>query len=223
MALVSRGSHHLKPGVANSFDQQAGNLASLVRSYYQRGWVPATSSNFSVRSEDNEDWIVISQSGKDKEYIASHDFMLVDLEGQCIQPKGAKPSAETLLHTSLYKNTEIGAVLHTHSLDSIMAAEVLRENGVISMQGLELLKAFSGIETHESTIDIPVFQNIQDMKELSERVLHSFSKSGWPVGYVIEGHGIYTWGKSLAEAKRHLEALEYLFNFHLRRKNHGGH
>jgi methylthioribulose-1-phosphate dehydratase len=30
-------------------------------------------------------------------------------------------------------------------------------------------------------------------------------------GFLIRRHGLYTWGQDLAEAKRHLETLEFLF------------
>ena len=34
-------------------------------------------------------------------------------------------------------------------------------------------------------------------------------------GYLIEGHGIYTWGRDMAETKRHLDAFEFLLQAEL--------
>ncbi|MET1163044.1 MAG: class II aldolase/adducin family protein, partial [Pseudoxanthomonas sp.] len=33
--------------------------------------------------------------------------------------------------------------------------------------------------------------------------------------YLIDGHGLYAWGRDMAEARRHLEAFEFLFHCEL--------
>ena len=203
--------------------KEAVQLAELVRDFYGKGWVPATSSNFSMRRPSNSEQVLISQSGKDKQFMQSTDFMIVDQSGACILPEGAKPSAETLLHTTLYKYPHIGGVFHTHSLTSLLLADFFARNGRAEIDGLELLKAFSNETTHETKVSIPVFENTQDMNLLSQKVLQYIDDHQMPVGYIIKGHGVYVWGENVLAAKRHLEALEYLFEYKLRSKNHGHH
>ncbi|MBL8991966.1 MAG: class II aldolase/adducin family protein, partial [Spirochaetia bacterium] len=97
----------------------AVNVASLVeavRGFYRRGWTPATSSNFSVRSAEHEHRFLVTRSGIDKELIQTSDLLLVDMDGKPVLEGAPKPSAETLIHSVLYKwNGKIGAIYHTHS------------------------------------------------------------------------------------------------------------
>jgi methylthioribulose-1-phosphate dehydratase len=177
----------------------AGELAAL-------GWTPATSSNFSCRIDAGH--AAITVSGKDKGRLARGDVMVVDLDGHPVTPQ--KPSAETLLHTQLYRRfPAVGCVLHTHSRTQTVASRLFAPDGVVRLAGYELLKAFTGESTHETAIDVPVLPNTQDMAALATRV-DALLDSAPRWGYLIDGHGLYAWGKDWAEARRHLEAFEFL-------------
>ena len=184
-------------------------LAKVGRDLHARGWVPATSGNFSARLDDGE--IAITASGKDKRSLSVEDIM-------CIGPDGApkedqKPSAETALHLQLYdRDPAINAVLHTHSVNATLVST--RSPGGLTFEGLEILKAFAGIGTHDATIHIPVFGNSQDIPALAHEVERYMTDNGQGVAYLIAGHGLYTWGTDIGECVRHLEALEYLFDYH---------
>jgi methylthioribulose-1-phosphate dehydratase len=173
--------------------------------------VPATSGNFSARLSDGT--IAVTVSGKHKGHLQLDDIMLVDAEGQSLD--GKKPSAETLLHTSIYRRfPEARAVLHPHSVNATLASRIFGQE--IVLEDYELLKAFSGIDTHETRIVIPVFANDQNIARLAGEVERYLDRHGAIHAYVIAGHGFYTWGGSVAEALRHLEALEFLFECELR-------
>lgn len=184
----------------------AGEIISAGRRLYQRGWTPATSSNFSMRL--NEDACAITVSGRHKGELSAADVMAVDLDGRPLQD--ARPSAETLLHVRLYRrDPDIGAVLHTHS----MAATLLtrrRPAAAVAIHGYELQKAFRGVTDHESELVFPVFDNSQDIPALAGQVDAWMDAHGTGHGYLIRGHGAYTWGRNMPETLRHLEALEYL-------------
>jgi len=63
-------------------------------------------------------------------------------------------------------------------------------------------------------VDVPVLSNTQDMDELAEWVENLLDQQPmW--GYLINGHGLYAWGKDMAEARRHLEAFEFLLSCEL--------
>jgi methylthioribulose-1-phosphate dehydratase len=176
-----------------------------------KGWVPATSGNFSARLSDGN--IAITVSGKHKGFLQRDDIMLINCDGDSLD--GKKPSAETLLHTSLYRRfPEVNAVLHPHSINATLAGQLFNDH--VRLENYELLKALAGISTHETEIDIPIFANTQDISWLANVVENYMDKHGHIYGYIISNHGFYTWGKSISEAMRHLEALDFLFDCEIR-------
>jgi methylthioribulose-1-phosphate dehydratase len=194
----------------------AAQIAEAGRELSARGWTPATSSNFSVRADATH--AAITVSGRDKGRLTADDVMLVDLEGRAVGTPH-KPSAETLLHTQLYaRDPRVGAVLHTHSRNQTIASRLYAPAREIRLEGYELLKAFAGFDTHERVLVVPVFANSQDMVELSQRVARWLESTPAAYGYLIDGHGIYAWGRDMAEAKRHLEAFEFLLDCELELK-----
>ena len=190
----------------------AGEIIVNVRELSALGWTPATSSNFSRRLDDRH--AAITVSGRDKGRLTEADIMVVDFEGRAVGTQH-RPSAETLLHTQLYRRfPEIGCVLHTHSTVQTIASRLYAGIGHVHLEGYELLKAFAGNSTHEMAIDVPVFANTQDMNVLSAQVDDLLDRQNlW--GYLIDGHGLYAWGHDMAEARRHLEAFEFLFHCEL--------
>ena len=177
--------------------KRAESIISNVRELAQLGWTPATSSNFSLRLDGAH--AAITVSGRDKGRLVEDDIMVVDFDGRDVG-RPLRPSAETLLHTQLYRRfPEVGCVLHTHSLVQTVASRLYAGAGHIRLEGYELLKAFEGNSTHEMAIDVLAAQ----VDALLDR------QPLW--GYLIDGHGLYAWGRTMAEARRHLEAFEFLF------------
>lgn len=157
----------------------------------------------------------VTISGRDKGKLRQADIMVVDFDNQPVATS-ARPSAETALHTQIYRRfPNAGAVLHTHSRTQSVASRLYAEEGMVRFEGWELQKAISGYTTHESVLELPVFPNTQDMSELVARV-DAWLDADKPLhGYLINGHGIYTWGVDMNETKRHLEAFEFLLNCEL--------
>lgn len=197
------------------FNAAARSICDAGRRINARGWCPATSSNFSQRIDAESCAITIS--GRDKGALTVDDIMRVDLDGKPLS--AGKPSAETLLHTHLYKrDPKIGAVLHTHSPNATLLSQLVRESA-LRLQGWELLKAFEGIATHEASIAVPVFDNTQDIARLARDVDRWLDTADTPChGYLIRGHGIYAWGSTMNDCWRHLEAFDYLMGLELERR-----
>lgn len=196
---------------SQDFQQAAQALCDYGKVLYQRNWSPATSSNYSVRL--NEQSCAITSSGKHKGQLTRDDILAVDFQGQPLT--AGKPSAETLLHTQLYaRDARIGAVLHTHSPVSVILSQIWPEP-CLTLQGWELQKAFAGESTHDNSISFPIFANSQDIAALAKEVEADMQQHGQPYAYLIRGHGVYTWGCDLAECFRHLEALEHLLGYQL--------
>lgn len=192
--------------------EKAQNLWETIRFFSQKSWVPATSSNFSVRSTKSDEYI-ITRSGIDKSLIRLEDLILIDKSGEVLEPfnqKGVKSSAETMIHTKIYELfPEINSVLHTHSvIGTVLSMEYLKDSGIY-FEGLEILKAFEGNTTHEMKEFLPVVKNSQDMNDILRDMEKHLTN---PIhGFLIAGHGLYTWGKDVPTAKRQIEAYEFLF------------
>lgn len=190
----------------------SGELIINVRELAALGWTPATSSNFSHRLDDRHAAITIS--GRNKARLKEDDIMVVDFDGLAVG-SDHRPSAETRLHTQLYRRLpETGCVLHTHSPNQTVASRLFAGAGHVRLEGYELLKAFPGNATHETAIDVPVLPNSQDMSVLAAQV-DALLDAGPMWGYLIDGHGLYAWGRDMAEARRHLEAFDFLLGCEL--------
>ena len=197
-----------------TIDAEGEALCATARWCYARGWVPATSGNFSVRHSAR---MLISPSGLDKGLMTPADLLETDLDGRVADPV-KKPSAETALHVVIYRHRPgTGAILHVHTIWNTILSGRFAEQGHVSLQGYELLKGLSGVTTHEYEERVPILINSQDYDALAAQLAAALGKFVDAHGVLLSRHGLYTWGKSVAEARRHLEALEFLFEVEGRR------
>lgn len=186
------------------FEPQAIALIEAARAFCAWGWCPATSSNFSFRADDG---LFITPSGVDKSQLHISDLLFVDKHGAC----AGRPSAETPLHAMILRaRPEVGAVLHTHSVNAMVLSLSDAPSGRITWHGFEIAKAIRGHRSHETVVELPVFVNDQDIPALARRVQQGIANSPQLFGFLLEGHGLYAWGADVAEARRHLEAYETL-------------
>lgn len=194
-------------------EQLSRAIIDAGRFLYGRGWSPATSSNYSARLTSAE--ALLTVSGKHKGELGMDDLLAVDMQGASLEV-GKKPSAETLLHTQLYRwKPQIGAVLHTHSVNATVLSRLTLSDSLV-FADYELQKAFSGITTHESQVEVPIFDNDQDIARLAARIQPWLDEHPDCVGYLIRGHGLYTWGAQMSDALRQIEAFEFLFECELK-------
>ncbi|MCU1739259.1 MULTISPECIES: methylthioribulose 1-phosphate dehydratase [unclassified Pseudomonas] len=194
-------------------EQLSLEIIEAGRFLYGRGWSPATSSNYSTRLSASQ--ALLTVSGKHKGQLGPNDVLATDLMGNSLEP-GKKPSAETLLHTQLYSwRAGIGAVLHTHSVNATVLSR-MTPGEFIDFEDYELQKAFSGVTTHESRVRVPIFDNDQDIARLAAKVQPWLDGHPECVGYLIRGHGLYTWGARMSDALRQIEAFEFLFECELK-------
>jgi methylthioribulose-1-phosphate dehydratase len=197
-------------------------LCATARWCYARGWVPATSGNFSVRPfADARARVLITPSGLDKGTLEPADLLEIDPEGRVVAGNG-RPSAETALHLVLYKaRPEAGAILHVHTVwNTLLSGDYEAHGwvpGDVRLEGYEILKGLSGVATHEHQERVPVLANTQDYSLLSVQLRDVLEKNPHAHGVLLSRHGLYTWGQQVAEARRHLEALEFLFEVEGRR------
>lgn len=174
--------------------------------FHRNQWLPATGGNFSCRLGEQD--VLITASGCHKGELTERDFLLANLDAEPVEP-GRKLSYETGLHCQIYRRDKrVRSVLHTHSLANTVLS---RQRDSIRLAGYELLKILPGIETHDTSVEIPVFENDQDIGRLSSRIDRWMDQNAVIPAYLIAGHGMYAWGSSIAAARYRVEALEFLF------------
>lgn len=197
--------------------EQIEELCALARECARRGWVPATSGNFSVR-DAGSGHIFISRSGLDKGQMTGGDLLELDGAGKVLRGEG-RPSAETGLHVMLYRGRpHARAIAHVHTVWNTLLSARCVDEGRVAIEGYELEKALSGVKSHAHCERVPVIANSQDYHTLARELEEALNESPQAHGILLSGHGLYTWGTSVAEARRHLEALEFLFEVECRRR-----
>jgi len=192
-----------------SLEQVAAEIADAGRAFYSRGWVLGTSGNFSAVLQTDPLRLAISSSGVHKGDMGPRDVVVVDETGRVVEGEG-RPSAETLLHLAVVRACAAGAVCHTHSIWSTLLSDSCETGGCVVVEGFEMLKGLEGVSTHEHSARLPVIENSQDMAAFTRSVEETLAQDPAIHGFLLRRHGLYTWGKSMLEARRHVEILEFL-------------
>jgi methylthioribulose-1-phosphate dehydratase len=195
-----------------------GELADIKDELAERDWFRGTSGNLSIKVSDDPLHFLVTASGKDKRKRTDGDFLLVDEYGTAVEEgTKLKPSAETAIHTQIYRSfTDIGCCLHVHTVENNVLSELYASAGKITFKGQELIKAF-GIWEEDGEISIPIVENFADIPRLSKEIVRNINENTF--GVLIRNHGITVWGRTGFDAKRHLEAFEFLFSYHLKLKS----
>jgi len=214
--------------MSEKFEEIVEGLVSVARGFYARGWLLGTSGNLSAVVEREPLRLAITASGVDKGELKSDQVLVVDenvhvaslkrnAPGFMTAPATTsksdathKPSDESLLHVRIVKERGAGAVLHTHSISNTMFSDLYGGEGGVKIEGYEMLKGLAGVRTHEHSEWLPIVDNSQDMNALSDTISKTLEQHRSAHGFLIRRHGLYTWGDDLAQAKRHVEILEFL-------------
>jgi methylthioribulose-1-phosphate dehydratase len=178
--------------------------------------VLGTSGNFSAVVSRKPLRLAITASSLPKGTLRASDILECDEHGKVVGKSKGKPSAETLLHVEIARRRGAGAVLHTHSVWSTMLSDAWPSSpgdsgATVAIEGYEMLKGLAGVMSHEHRELIPIVDNDQDMTRLARRVGDTLARHPAAHAFLLRRHGLYTWGESLADAERHVEILEFLF------------
>ena len=192
------------------FQKIAPRLAEIGRSFYARGWVLGTSGNFSAVVNRDPLQLAMSPSGVDKGQLVAEQILLIDKQSVILSNHQGKPSDESPLHLRIVAERNAGAVLHTHSIWSTTLSDLHAVDGGLAIEGYEMLKGLEGVKTHEHREWLPIIENSQDMTALADNVSEVLQQHRSAHGFLLRRHGLYTWGHDLAQAKRHIEILEFL-------------
>jgi len=199
----------------------AASLASIAKSFHTRGWLLGTSGNLSAVVQRDPLRLAMSPSGVDKGELTAQQLLTIDENAQLVTDgigvgedkphrKHTKPSDESLLHLRIVQQRGAGAVLHTHSVWNTMLSDLYAHQNGINIHGYEMLKGLQGVRSHEHSEWLPIIPNSQDMHALANTVGDTLNNHGAIHGFLLERHGLYSWGDNLSQAKRHIEILEFL-------------
>jgi len=185
-------------------------LVEVGRRFDARGWVLGTSGNFSVVSGRDPLRLTITASGLFKGQLTPDQFLEIDDGCAVVEGTSGKPSAEAQLHVEIVRLRDAGAVLHTHSIFSTLVSDIRGSDRGLHVTGYEMLKGLDGVTTHEHREFIPILENDQNMPRLAAKVREALTTHPQCHAFLLRRHGLYTWGRTLMDAVRHVEILEFL-------------
>ncbi|AIG28469.1 methylthioribulose 1-phosphate dehydratase [Brevibacillus laterosporus] len=189
-------------------------LDEVKLTFARRDWFPGTSGNLSIKISDVPLQFAVTASGKDKTKLSPEDYLIVDGNCNSVEPTNLKPSAETLVHAVVYQSIpDAGACFHVHTIANNVISEVYAQKQSFTIHGQELIKGL-GIWEENALLTVPIVENYADIPTLAAAIKEAI-KPDVP-GVLIRNHGIYAWGRNDFEAKRHIEAFEFLFEYQLR-------
>ena len=196
--------------MSDDFAEIAAGLASIAKGFHARGWLLGTSGNLSAVVQRDPLRLAMSPSGIDKGELTPDQLLSIDEDARIVSDHNAKPSDESLLHIRIVKERGVGAVLHTHSVWNTVLSDLYATEGGVSIQGYEMLKGLQGVPTHDHTEWLPIVDNSQDMPALADVIGKMLNEHKAAHGFLVLRHGLYSWGDTLPQAKRHIEILEFL-------------
>lgn len=199
-------------------DTEGLELCQAVSEIHAHGWAPGTGGNFSVTVARDPLRLLITQTGRDKRRLhPGDDLVLVGSDGRPADGCQGRPSAETLIHCVLAEAAGAGSTLHTHSVAGTLLGEHFLDRGGFNLTGYEMLKGLEGVRDHQARVWVPILPNSQNMVRLAEKVRELLVSQPGLHGFLLAGHGLYTWGETLAQARRHVEIFEFLLESVARR------
>jgi methylthioribulose-1-phosphate dehydratase len=202
---------HLRNMAPRSIPSISRDLTAIGRRFYARGWVQGTSGNFSAVVSKEPFRLAITASSVHKGRMRAANILEINEAAEPIGGRGPAPSAEARLHLEIVRRRGAGAVLHTHSIWGTILSGTTEHRDVVTIDGFEMLKGLSGVRTHEHAEHIPIVDNDQDMSRLAGVVGATLDRNPGAHAFLLRRHGLYTWGDTLADAERHVEILEFLF------------
>ena len=209
MRTRTAGEDPLAQNRSGDSPQLASRLTEIGRAFYGRGWALGTSGNFSAMIGAKPLRLAITSSGVDKGLLTAHEIVEIDENGRVVSGVG-QPSSEAALHLTVVRARRAGAVFHTHSVWATLLSDAHADDGGISLDGFEMLKGLSGVSSHDYREWLPIIENSQDYPALCSSVEAELQDHPDSHGFLLRRHGLYTWGKDIQEAKRHVEILEFL-------------
>lgn len=186
-------------------------LAETGLDFYRRGWARGAGGNFSVLLARNPMRLCITAAGNEKGTLDETNFLEIDDDAEIVQGFG-RPSDETLLHLTIYRlRPRARCILYSQTVWGTVLSDRRAVDGSIQLSGYEALKGLAGVTTHDHTEHIPIIENSADQIALSHVIENVLIESREIHGIYIRRYGLYAWGETVEDARRHTEIFEFLF------------
>jgi len=168
-------------------------IVDIGKKAYDRGLVSATDGNISCRIMG--DRFLITPSGSCLGELKPDELVYVDFDGKVLS--GGKPTGELSMHLAAFRERpEINAVLHAHP--AVTTGFTIAGESLAQCVIPEVVMIFGTIPTTEYAT-ISTDEGAQVIKDLIKN--HD--------AIILDRHGTITVGKSLTDAYRKLEKVEY--------------
>jgi len=168
-------------------------IVAIGKKAYERGLVTATDGNMSVRLMG--DRFLITPSGSCLGELKAEQLVYIDVEGRVLS--GGKPTGELAMHLAAYRERpDINAVLHAHP--PITTGFTVAGESLARCVIPEVVVIFGTIPT----TDYATISTEEGAKVIRDLIREHDA-------LILDRHGTITVGKSLIEAYRKLEKVEY--------------
>ena len=166
--------------------------------------------NFGNASSRSSSGFIIKPSGINLEKHGEKDMITMDLNGNKIDGV-LNPSSDEPTHRVLYKNSSyIGGVVHTHSK---FASAFAQANKSIDNYGTTHSDfSVSKILVTDQLIEEEVLNNYEFNTgiKIIEKLGHAGLSFEETPGILSIRHGVFSWGKTIEEAFKNAEIIEYI-------------
>eukprot|EP01035_Chromulina_nebulosa_P017799 gene17799-23407_t len=199
-------------------------VCELCRQFFEAGWVTGTGGSISIRYGNR---IYMTPSGVQKERIKPDELFVLDTNGSILAIPSQKPGcnlpklsdcAPLFLHA--YKQRNAGAVLHSHAYSTNLITSLFEGKSEFRVSHQEMIKGITGHGYYDELV-IPIIENTAWEHELADSLGETIAKYPKSVAVLVRRHGMYVWGRTWEEAKRHGECLHYLFEVVIEMKKLG--
>lgn len=189
----------------------ANLICTLCQKFYTHGWVTGTGGGTSIRQDSH---LYIAPSGVQKELMQPTDMFVMDYASKTYlrRPANLKPSACTPLFYAAFSLRNAGCCIHTHSISAVLVTLLCEASGSQDVFEIEQIEQIKGVPRgygedrkgnlgYYDRLRIPIIENTaheEDLKDTLEAAIEA-----WPDTYavLVRRHGIYVWGKDVAQAK----------------------
>ena len=206
-------------------DEKATRLlvCEFLRLFYNNGWVTGTGGGISAVFVEGQ--VLTAPTGVHKERVLPADLFVVNSNNAEIlrspKNKTLRLSECAPIFCQIIQRRGAGAVLHSHALSTVLAADISDSKDSLSIEGLEMLKGIAN-ENNKSRHIVPIVSNTMYERELCAAIEGALADEAFSRSYciLVRDHGAYIWGKDIWETKRHAEVYHFLFEAIIARRRH---
>ena len=192
-------------------------VCELCRNFYNLGWASGTGGGISIKEGGK---IYMAPSGVQKERLKPENIFVLDAQGETLEEpgQGLKLSQCSPLFMHAYQIRNAGAVLHSHSLNAMMATTQYDTH--FRIRNMEMQKGVEGFGAFD-TLEVPIIENTAYECDLADSLADAIRNNPKSHAVLVRRHGVYVWGKDWKQAKTHAECYDYLFEAAVRMKQMG--